>query len=236
LVRAFINRLIPLFIGLIVLKLVLLRGFASLAYRSELLHMGAAVTSGCNIARELVRAFQIEYMTIGGAAAYLLFKEKIKPGNWLLHPLLQVLNCLLLVMLIWYNDFEGHDFVQATVFALFILHVVSNSRLWPVIDSKPLQYLGIISYGIYMFHPTVIALLLDGLAAIPAVKSSFWLLNILLYGLTLIITIAVSALSYAFFETPFLRLKNRLEIIKTTGTPSLDSVPEETASATNPTR
>jgi len=229
LVRVFRNHLMPLFIGLIGLKLFLLRGLASLAYRGELLHFDAGVLSALNFGRELLRIFQIEYMTIGGIAAYLFFEERFRRTSPLLHPAAQILNFIALVLLVRYNMFQGHDLVQAAVFALFIVHIISNQRLRPMLDNRPMRYLGIISYGVYMFHPTIIALLLDGLLEIPSVKGNAGLLNGLLYGLTIVATIAVAALSYAFFESPFLKLKNRLEIIKTTGTPAPTDNPVTTA-------
>jgi len=218
LVRLFIKRLMLLFAGLIVCKLLLLRGLPSLAYRGGLWGWDPALVTVLNVTHELVRVFQIEYMTIGAMAAYLFFGGTFKRATWLLNPVLQALNFLLLIWLIDHDDFRFYNIIQASVFALFIVHVVTNSKLWPVLDCKPLRYLGTISYGIYMFHPVIIALLVDKLTTIPAVKASSGLLNGLLYSLTIAATIGIAALSYAFFETPFLRMKKRLEMVKTTET------------------
>jgi peptidoglycan/LPS O-acetylase OafA/YrhL len=72
---------------------------------------------------------------------------------------------------------------------------------------KPLLYLGRISYGLYVFHPFVgVALREINLPArnIPQLP-----------GTHLLITVAPAALSYEFLERPFLKLKNRFELIHT---------------------
>ena len=74
-----------------------------------------------------------------------------------------------------------------------------------------LQYLGKISYGLYVFHG--VCLLIAHIAArrIPFIQRHQWLL---LYTIPLPMTIAVASLSYRYFESPFLRLKERFELVR----------------------
>ncbi len=77
---------------------------------------------------------------------------------------------------------------------------------------RPLIYLGRISYGLYVFHfvvrLTVGTLLAEKLRAHPMlVLPSTYLLSLLL-------TIAMAAVSYHFFERPFLRLKERFTFVR----------------------
>jgi peptidoglycan/LPS O-acetylase OafA/YrhL len=76
---------------------------------------------------------------------------------------------------------------------------------WPVAIPKPLVYLGKISYGLYVFHEMGMfladKLLRDshgGVHLAIRITASF------------ATTVGLSILSYRVFETPFLRLKNRL--------------------------
>jgi peptidoglycan/LPS O-acetylase OafA/YrhL len=71
---------------------------------------------------------------------------------------------------------------------------------------SPLVYLGKISYGLYIFHQIVILVV----SKIPA--GSFE--HPIHAGIALAITIVMAALSYRYFETPFLRLKQRFEIVQ----------------------
>lgn len=72
-----------------------------------------------------------------------------------------------------------------------------------------LIYLGRISYGLYVYHGAAILLTLAMFAAAPA-----WLRWSVCPLLSLGLTIAVSAISYRWFETPFLRLKTRYQYIR----------------------
>ncbi|GAA3754142.1 acyltransferase family protein [Terriglobus aquaticus] len=68
-----------------------------------------------------------------------------------------------------------------------------------------LAYLGRISFGLYVFHSPVFLL---GKRYLPLHRP--WTL----LPAELCLTIAAAALSYRFFETPFLRLKQRFEIVR----------------------
>ncbi len=71
-----------------------------------------------------------------------------------------------------------------------------------VLASRPVAYVGTVSYGMYLVHMlslNVVRRLLHGAAA-PAVVT---------FALTAALALAVASVSYRFFERPFLRLKER---------------------------
>jgi peptidoglycan/LPS O-acetylase OafA/YrhL len=74
--------------------------------------------------------------------------------------------------------------------------VVWSARAWTWLRWRPLTYLGRISYGLYMFHTTVIGVCVALLGSWGALVSA-------------LITVALAAASYRWFEAPFLRLKAR---------------------------
>ncbi len=74
-------------------------------------------------------------------------------------------------------------------------------------SNKQMQYIGRISYGIYLYHKPIpvlgkMVLLKLGLASI----SPF-----LLFGLYTVITIVVASISYKYIEMPFLNLKKKFD-------------------------
>jgi len=71
---------------------------------------------------------------------------------------------------------------------------------------KPLIYLGKISYGLYVFHVAAIRLVQK---AQPSLAGPVVLI------IAFALTVAMAALSYRYLESPFLRLKNRFEYIRT---------------------
>jgi len=75
---------------------------------------------------------------------------------------------------------------------------------------RSLSYLGKISYGLYVFHASIMqgcAHLTLNLAAHPALNM------IVCDGLGLTLSILAAHLSYTYFEMPFLKLKQRFEVI-----------------------
>ncbi len=100
------------------------------------------------------------------------------------------------------------DFIPAWGLSLFGL-CVTTGIAWLVVapgtlfarflSLRPLVWVGRRAYGIYLFHPLVIAVVLHrtSLTRLP--------FEITVFGVTLIL----SGLSFRFFETPFLRLKER---------------------------
>jgi peptidoglycan/LPS O-acetylase OafA/YrhL len=82
-------------------------------------------------------------------------------------------------------------------------------------------YLGRISYGLYVFHEFAIYttdhLFIGYIATfnyLPIVKSFEGTIYLLNMSLTLGLTILMAALSYRFFETPFLKMKKRHSVIE----------------------
>jgi peptidoglycan/LPS O-acetylase OafA/YrhL len=82
-------------------------------------------------------------------------------------------------------------------------------------------YLGRISFGLYVFHEFALYLT-DRLIVLPVAQFKGHLINSLkgpIYlaslGVALGLTILIASVSYRYFETPFLKMKKRLEIVKT---------------------
>jgi peptidoglycan/LPS O-acetylase OafA/YrhL len=75
--------------------------------------------------------------------------------------------------------------------------------------NQRLIYLGRISYGLYVYHGAAIMITLAIFAAAPE-----WLRWLVCPALSIGATVAVSAISYRWFETPFLRLKKRYQYIR----------------------
>lgn len=96
----------------------------------------------------------------------------------------------------------------SVLFGIQILVVVNNSFISNLIKVKILDYLGKISYGIYMFHWIIILLLIHALY--PILKTNYSTGNFTLYALSIGLTIGVSALSFHYFENIFLRIRNKM--------------------------
>lgn len=88
--------------------------------------------------------------------------------------------------------------------AVALLLAVQGWRPGPV-----LRYLGKISYGLYVFHVLVIAIV-ERLVDKKAISLAWYPLILLV---ELAATVGISALSYRLLETPFLRIKHRFAVV-----------------------
>ncbi len=151
---------------------------------------------------EFIEWFKIDVMALGGLSALLYFHES-KWLTFLYNRTLQIgLYAMLLVLLISKVVIPILHFeVFGGIFALIILNLATNKDSIFSIEHPLLNYFGKISYGIYMYHPLVIGLVLTSLLALE-VFSSY-----LLYPLSAVLTLLVAHLSYNWLELPFLRKK-----------------------------
>ena len=80
--------------------------------------------------------------------------------------------------------------------------VVEWTPLHPVLRWRPLAFVGVISYGVYLLH---------NLCANVAREAVHEHEGVLLFAVTLVAVVFAAYLSFRFFETPVLRLKRRYE-------------------------
>ena len=76
---------------------------------------------------------------------------------------------------------------------------------YKILQSGVLKFLGKISYGIYVYHAIVFQLI--GFIFLKWQPTNSNVFIILFYSSVFLLTIGISALSYKYFEKPFLRLK-----------------------------
>jgi peptidoglycan/LPS O-acetylase OafA/YrhL len=157
---------------------------------------------------------KFECMAIGGIGAYLLFSDN-KILKLIYNKISLYASLILLPGLIYITPDklqDGIHIVYAILFLTIILNVSSN-KVKINFENKMLNYLGKISYGIYMYHFMVIP------AVIFVTKRYFdkapeLITNCIVYSIVLVVTIGISALSYELFELRFIKLKSKYALIK----------------------
>jgi peptidoglycan/LPS O-acetylase OafA/YrhL len=80
--------------------------------------------------------------------------------------------------------------------------IVEWTPLHPILRWRPLAFVGVISYGVYLVH---------NLCANVSRVATHEHEGLLLFGVTLVVVVLVAYLSFRFFETPVLKLKRRYE-------------------------
>jgi peptidoglycan/LPS O-acetylase OafA/YrhL len=165
----------------------------------------------------LIRSMKFEAMAIGGLGAYLVFhKGKELVESKLFHTSIQVLVGGIVVWFLfnhkWIDDLTNFDkvFFGTTIKSIFFVYIILQCSMIPrkkrLLENRITNYLGEISYGIYMFHLLVATLLVDFFASKTIVNP---LINGSVFYLTVFgITIAISALSKRYFESWFMKKQN----------------------------
>jgi peptidoglycan/LPS O-acetylase OafA/YrhL len=158
-----------------------------------------------------IGTLQFHYMGFGAGFAWLLFSRK----QWLLKlPFFsnKLLQSICLISLVSYFFFYMKtvmgDLVSpiplAMLFGWLIINVSSNSNSIISLENKPLNYLGKISYGIYMYHMPVVyatSFLFKKYLFLTTTPVYFPLFFLTVF----IFTISIASFSYFYIEQPILK-------------------------------
>lgn len=144
-------------------------------------------------------------MATGGILAFLLY-FKSSSLKILFNPFLQIANALILTYC-WVNNvhFFFNDQIYAIMFGLIIIYLGGYEKSPKLFENKPFNYLGKISYGLYVYHLVAIKLMQYVLGKLNwNIESA-----ILQFSSMCILTVILSTISYELIEMPFLRIKRK---------------------------
>lgn len=170
---------------------------------------------------EIIKKFmamsKIECMTIGGMGAYLLFNHKEKFKSIVYHPLVLPLSLLAIPVLILFTPDaiqDGIHLVYSVIFLFIIANISGNPNSFLKLENKIYNFLGKISYSIYMYHFMLIPAMFYLFKKIGIFPSNELIPQLLMYVSITGISVFVSWLSFTYFEGWFLKLKSKYTIIK----------------------
>ncbi len=163
-------------------------------------------------------------MAVGALGAWLIGQQKVKNRIIELHPLVIVgLYVTVLTLFFFRQEILFVNWVMRTIerpiLAFLFLAVIleqnySKNSIFKLGNSKVMSYLGKITYGLYCLHFIGI-LIATTLTKEFHVNSNLWQVLILEAVIALMITIIMAMISYHYFESPFLKLKNKLSRVDT---------------------
>jgi peptidoglycan/LPS O-acetylase OafA/YrhL len=168
--------------------------------------------------QKLVTMLQFEAMAVGGAGAWWLFNAKKPVGSYYLFSkwVQWVLLAFVIVKLFFFRGLSGafvgfdvlfntpvfSDVLLQLIFCWLILNVSVNTQSIIRLDFKWLDFLGEISYGLYMYHMLIVF-------GLVLVVSKFLLLlppvveTLIFYSVVTGLSVLVSFLSKKYFEDWF---------------------------------
>jgi peptidoglycan/LPS O-acetylase OafA/YrhL len=160
---------------------------------------------------------KIECMTTGGMGAFLLFKYPEKFKSIVYHPTILPLSLIAIPFLILFTPAilqDGVHLVYSVLFLLIIANVSGNPDSFLKLENKVYNFLGKISYSIYMYHFMLIPAMFYLFKKIGIEPSNEFMPQLLMYLVITGVSIFVSWLSFTYFEGWFLKLKSKYTIIK----------------------
>lgn len=193
-IKYFRNNLLPAMIGLLIFYWIVKLGAGKLGATSETWRHILDFWS----------LFNINCMAIGGIAAVIYHDNHQKilnvlfNKNFFLFICTYTIVCLLLGIKFGFFHYEVYSFL----FGIIILNLACNSVHEKRLENKKINYLGSISYGLYMYHSMVVP--------VAVIMGKKYDSSLLVYCITFGCTILLAAISFEYFEKYFLKLKSRL--------------------------
>lgn len=162
---------------------------------------GAKVTMA---AAAFWRNFNIDAMAVGAAMAWLLHCRSralrvLMDGRFAM--VMALATVLILSRSTWISAVGTRTIM--VLFGVLVLNLAASPKASHLLEQPVLRYLGRISYGIYVYHPPLIVLVLTLLERAGMLRNSW------AYPSIFLLTIAVAGLSHRFFERPFLKLRGK---------------------------
>ncbi|MEL6496227.1 MAG: acyltransferase [Cyanobacteria bacterium J06623_7] len=165
----------------------------------------------------LLQINRIDCMAIGAIGAGILYydRQRLRPvyTSWAQYMLYTAAG----LFVIW-GGFRGgwleplNQEIFAVMSALMILNVATNPQTIVKLQNRALDYLGRISYGIYMFHCLCIAIayLVEEWTNL---SPSMLIANVIVYPFVFGLTILLATISYRWLEKPFMKQKHRFTTV-----------------------
>lgn len=128
----------------------------------------------------------------------------------LANPLTKLLAGVVIVCAVFFAEPTMNVFYTTLVglaFAVLIYNVAVSTSLPRILANRQLEFLGNLSYSMYVYHPLFVLLFFNIFYA----RLPLSVYPIVAYIVVIGVTILVSLLSYQFLEKPFLRLKDRFK-------------------------
>ena len=166
------------------------------------------------LAYSILHTTRFQCMLIGAVGAILYFQQNkwflMLTNNYFVQSI-----AWLAIVLAAVNQFHIISFLDNEIFCVVTLVVIigqiKTEKRIVNLNHPVFDFVGKISYGIYVIHPLVIFYLAK---AIHFSNSQLPLNYLIIYIVVFIAVISIAYLSYKYFEKPFLSLKLKYSIVR----------------------
>ncbi|MBR9832946.1 acyltransferase [bacterium] len=155
---------------------------------------------------KIIHISRFHCMLMGGVGAILYFNNNqlfIKLANL---NFIQLIGWLI-YLLAMFNQFHIVSFLDNEIISFFTVFIILGqitSSSFINLERKWLNFVGKISFGLYVYHP----LLIFFLSKVVTFEYNIWYNYLIIYGVVLSTTIVISWVSYTYLESYFLKIKD----------------------------
>ena len=179
---------------------------------------------GYSLPYNIISLFRFQCMLIGAVGAILYYNKNKIFILIATNILTQIISWIIILLIILniYHLLSVFDQEIVCVITVFLIIGQSNKKNRIInLDLKPLDFLGKISYGIYVIHPIIIFFI----AKLWNNIDFLFLKNyLIIFSTVSITTIFVAYLSYNYFEKLFLKMKSNYTTVKSSSTKELKDI------------
>lgn len=168
-----------------------------------------------SVAYQLVYFTRFDCMSIGAMGAILYYNEIKWFKQVMFHPVTQIVSWTVLIasvkLFTLLPDIITHE-VIAGITVVIIINAAFNEKCIVNLENRIFDFLGKISFGIYVYHILIIFLLqktISGFISDISTPMQF----VIIFLSVVLSTIITAYLSYRYFESPFLKLKYKFSKI-----------------------
>ena len=158
--------------------------------------------------------FRVQSMAIGGIFALIIFSNWKKTIKILTSKAVQVMVWSITILLIFLG-FEIPKFtyeMYSFLFGIIILNLSLEQTSIVKLQNRLFDYLGRISYGLYMLHSIAIVTGIRIASSLVPASNSYH--HLIMVVITIATSVLLASVSYYYLEMPFLRLKKKFAFIE----------------------
>ena len=160
---------------------------------------------------KITNEFSVSGFVLGAVGANILFVNSTNVLEKIKNIYFVRITFILFILLMIISNSESfyslgiisiENEIFCITFVIFIINFIDNSKFKVSLENRIVNYLGKISYGLYMYHPLCITLVINLILKYDITTNYFFI-----YPISILLTMLTSIISYNFIEKPFLKMK-----------------------------
>lgn len=178
------------------------------------LKLFAYIFLGKGIFYRVLGVTQFDCMMLGAMGAIMYYRKTEWFCKLCAHPIVASLAWILFFTSGLYANYIPSPIRNEYIALISLFVIVAGLLRKPLLENRVMNYLGQISYGIYVIHPILLYVFTRLIN--PADYLPNAIAVVVVFVTITALTIGLAAISYKYFEMPFLKLKNRFSVVQST--------------------